>query len=154
MSEGNMHFFYLKNLRFEYPINVRFECSRCGSCCGDTENMVRRILLLKDDVKLICIKTGLRTYEFAERCEGSEPYIYEMRKNSGKCVFYKDGVCQIYTFRPLICKFYPFQLKNPEEDRFVFSPTDACSGLGKGDRIEKEFFEELSTCFLEKMHHK
>jgi Fe-S-cluster containining protein len=109
---------------------------------------------LKDDVKLISTRTGLRTYEFAERCEGSEPYIYEMKKNDKKCVFFKDNACQIYTFRPLICKFYPFQLNNPEEDKFVFNHTDECSGIGKGERLEKEFFEELSAYFIKKMHHK
>jgi Fe-S-cluster containining protein len=109
---------------------------------------------LKDDVKLISKRTGLRTYEFAERREDSEPYIYEMKKNNGKCVFFKDNTCQIYTFRPLICRFYPFQLDNPEEDRFIFNHTNACSGLEKGEKLEKKFFKELSAYFLKKMSGK
>ncbi len=62
------------------------------------------------------------------------PYCYEMKKNSeGKCLFLKDNQCSIYALRPLICRFYPFELKfDPEKDQHVFDFTLECPGISKG----------------------
>jgi hypothetical protein len=99
-------------LDFEYPKNIRFICSRCAKCCGDTEEKVRSILLLEAEAERIAKKTSKNIDEFAERIEDAQPYVYRMRKTTeGKCVFLKDSLCSIYQTRPLICKFYPFKLK-------------------------------------------
>ena len=128
---------------FEYPENVSFDCKLCGRCCGDTEDHTRHVLLLKVDAKRITNQTNLDVSEFADEVEGSEPYVYEMKKpENGQCFFLKNSRCTIYNSRPLICRFYPFQLDN-QNNTYVFSYTNKCPGVGKGDNLTLEFFEKL-----------
>lgn len=129
--------------QFQYPEDVSFECSLCGRCCGDTDDHTRHVLLLKVDAKRITKETGLDVSEFANHVEGSEPYVYEMKKpKDGKCFFLKNSRCTIYNIRPLICRFYPFQL-DTIENTYVFSYTNKCPGIGQGKTLTREFFENL-----------
>jgi Fe-S-cluster containining protein len=86
--------------------------------------------------------------EFATKIEGFEPYVFQMKKTvDGSCVFLRNGLCSIYEARPLICRFYPFQLQNhpfeknkrrlPLKDKpslpskcFVFPPRRCMRTLG------------------------
>jgi Fe-S-cluster containining protein len=125
---------------------------RCALCCGDTEDKVRSILLLKTEADRISKKTLISLDKFAEKIEGFEPYIYQIRKTEDvKCVFLKDNSCSIYKIRPLICRFYPFQLKNFGNNRYAFAYTDKCAGIGNGSQLKREFFERLFEKFMELM---
>ena len=131
--------------RFAFPKDVRFECSRCALCCGDTESRSRTILLLKSEAERISRKTTKDVPEFAHRKGNVEPYAFVMKKTAdGKCVFLVDNLCTIYDERPLICKFYPFKLDDTEE-RYVFSVTHECPGVGNGNKLKKAFFKGLFT---------
>jgi len=56
-----------------------------------------------------------------------------MRKTEdGRCIFLKGDSCSIYSIRPLICKFYPFELRRTGKGRFIFTYTDECPGIGGG----------------------
>ena len=139
-------------MSFEYPKHVRFRCVRCALCCGDTEDKVRSILLLKTEVDRISKRTLIGLDKFAEKIEGFEPYIYQIRKtDDGKCVFLEDNSCSIYKIRPLICGFYPFQLKNLRNNRYAFTYTDECPGIGEGPRLKRAFLERLFDKFIELM---
>jgi len=99
---------------------------------------------LKTEADRISRKTSIGIDEFAEKIEGSEPYVYRMRKTEdGKCLFLKENSCSVYRVRPLICRFYPFQLKNPRNRGYAFSHTDECPGIGKGPLLRREFFGKL-----------
>ncbi len=139
-------------MSFEHPVNVRFKCNRCTICCGDTGNRVRNILLLRTEVDWIAQKTLKRVSEFADKVSGFEPYQYRMRKNSGgKCLFLKENRCVIYGIRPLICRFYPFELKCAGEGRYVFAYTDECPCIGSGPNLEREYFDRLFKRFVKTM---
>ena len=139
-------------MSFEYPQHVSFECDRCGLCCGDTEYRSRWIVLLEGEAIRISEMNFLGLDEFAEKIEGFEPYVYRMRKTEErKCVFLEDDSCSIYQIRPLICRFYPFELKNPGKNRYVFDYTDECPGIGKGLQLKKAFFEQLFREFKDSM---
>jgi len=129
---------------FKYPKNVGFVCNLCGRCCGNTDDHDRRILLLKTDVKRIINKTSLDVREFADITSGSEPYIREMKKTEdSKCFFLKNNICTIYEIRPLICRFYPFELKNLGNMNYYFSYTTKCPGIEKEFPLKRNFFEKL-----------
>jgi Fe-S-cluster containining protein len=131
-------------MKFDYPKNVRFKCERCAICCGDTKNRVRSILLLKIEAERISQKTLKSIDDFAEKIEGFEPYVYRMKKTEdGKCIFLKDKSCSIYHIRPLICMFYPFELKEVGRNRYIFAYTDECPAIGKGLKLKKDYFERL-----------
>jgi len=139
-------------MSFEHPAHVRFLCDKCAKCCGDTDERVRMILMLKGEAARISEETVLSFGEFSEEIEGFEPYSCRMKKTEdGKCVFLKDNICSIYEIRPLICRFYPFQLKSIGNDKYVFSCTEECPGIGNGNRLKKAFFENLFNEFKKAM---
>ena len=140
------------SMRFTFPKDVRFECNRCAQCCGDTETKPRMILLLKNEAERISRKTSKRLDEFAERIVGQEPYVYLMRKTfDGKCVFLKDNLCAVYEMRPLICRFYPFKLDNLGNNRYAFTYTEECPGIGSGPQLKRRFFDTLFAEFMASM---
>lgn len=140
------------NLSFEYPEHVRFKCVKCALCCGNTEDRTRSILLLKTEAYRISKLTLTVVDGFAEKISGFEPYVYRMRKTeNGKCVFLEDDLCSIYQVRPLICRFYPFQLHNLGNDRYAFAYTNECPGIGRGRQLKRDFFERLFSNFTELM---
>ncbi|MCW4009684.1 MAG: YkgJ family cysteine cluster protein [Candidatus Bathyarchaeota archaeon] len=137
---------------FEYPADMCFDCVQCGLCCGDTELKMRRILLLKSDAEQIATQTKRQIGDFATETPDKAPYVYEMLKNphDGKCVFLNSsGKCTIYEVRPLICRFYPFELSTNEQGEYVFKVTDECPGVAhlKDGEAEKklsvDFFSSL-----------
>jgi len=130
---------------FTYPANVHFDCKRCGLCCGDTKQKTRHILLLETEAKKIAAHTyGLIT-DFSVEIKDKFPYVYEVKKTrDGSCVFLKDNQCSIYTLRPLICMFYPFELKFNEDQRLHnFDFTLECPGINQGKVQHKKDFKKL-----------
>ena len=131
-------------LGFDYPRNLHFKCERCAICCGDTEKKIRKILLLKLEADRISKKTVKNIAAFADEIEGYEPYVYEMKKaKNGKCIFLEDSVCSIYSMRPLICRFYPFELKAAGNNRYIFDYTDECPCIDHGPELKRSYFDRL-----------
>jgi len=130
---------------FTYPNNVIFKCNKCGICCGDTEEKKRHILLLEQEANVISAITCLPKEDFTTKIADKDSYSYEMKKNrKGKCFFLKENQCRIYEFRPIICRFYPFELKfDPAKNQYAFNFTFECSGITKGRLITKKDFKEL-----------
>jgi Fe-S-cluster containining protein len=132
----------IEKLDFTYPVNIKFECNRCSLCCGDTKQKTRHILLLETEAKKIAAHTSCSISDFSREINDKFPYIYEMKKtNEGKCVQLKDNQCCIYPLRPLICMFYPFELKFDEKKGMHnFDFTVECPGINQGKVfLEKDF---------------
>lgn len=67
----------------------------CSKCCHETE-----MTLSEEDIRLILEKGHL---EFTRLVDG-----YQCLENvNGACVFLENGLCSIYEYRPLGCRFYP-----------------------------------------------
>jgi len=130
---------------FSYPEGVCFQCVRCGLCCGDTRSRTRRILLLREDVQRISEVVLKPAEAFATENRGHGFYVYEMRKMRGanKCVFLEGTACSIYSVRPLVCRFYPFELVTQRDGKHSFFCTGECPGVKRGRRLEREYFEDL-----------
>jgi Fe-S-cluster containining protein len=140
-------------MTFVYPQNLSFTCNGCGLCCGDTENKTRHILLLESEAEAISAQTGHPIEDFAEEISGTAPYVYQMKKpHEGKCFFLKNNRCDIYEIRPLICRFYPFELKfSQDSGRYVFSYTLECPTINKGKAMTKKDFDELFALANERL---
>lgn len=143
----------VSHVDFTYPANVCFACNGCGLCCGDTPQKKRRILLLASEAKNISAKTHLLIENFSIEVIDSDLYVYEMEKPKGRCFFLKDNRCSIYESRPLICRFYPFELRfNPDRDMHVFNYTLECPAINKeGKLLAKQNFEELFLLAKERL---
>jgi hypothetical protein len=138
---------------FTYPANIRFDCNRCGLCCGDTKQKTRRILLLETEAKKISSQTSLSIPDFSMEIKDRFPYAYEIKKTSeGKCVFLKDNRCSIYQLRPLICAFYPFELKFDKDKLLhIFDFTLECPGINQGKVVQEKDFKKLFELAQERL---
>ncbi len=135
----------LEKLGFTHPVNIKFECIRCGLCCGDTKQKARHIFILNAEAKKIAAHTSRRIPDFSSEIKDKLPYVYEMKKtNEGKCVYLKNNRCSIYLQRPLICRFYPFELKFDEDKGLHnFDFTLECPGINQGKVFHKKDFKNL-----------
>ena len=143
----------MTKVEFTYPNNLLFDCSKCGLCCGDTKQKTRHILLLKSEANDISAEINLPIKDFAEQIKDKAPYCLEMKKpKEGKCFFLKDNQCSIYKLRPLVCRFYPFELKfDPDKDLHVFDFTFECPAISKGKIVTMMDFEELFALAKERL---
>lgn len=140
-------------MKFTYPTNILFHCNKCGLCCGDTKQKSRCILLLESEATDISNQTHQPKQYFATEIKNKVPYLYEMKKNSqGKCLFLEDNSCSIYEHRPLICRFYPFELKfSQDKENYAFEFTLECPEIGKGKKLAKKDFEKLFVMAKERL---
>lgn len=138
---------------FTYPVNVRFDCNGCGLCCGDTKQKTRHILLLELEAKHIASQTSRPIADFSAEINDNLPYRHEMKKTSeGKCIFLKENQCTIYPLRPLICMFYPFDLKlGKSKKMYVFDFTLECPMIGQGRDFNRKDFERLFELAKERL---
>jgi len=131
-------------MAFTYPEGVRFKCQRCPLCCGDTQDKVRRIFLLEREVEIISKQTSKAIEDISEQIDGFEPYTYVMKKTKeGVCIFLNDNSCSIYELRPLVCRFYPFQLQSLTNNHYQFTYTEECPGIENGPLLKRDFYEKL-----------
>ncbi len=111
---------------------------------------MRHVLLLKSDAERIEAESKQEISKFASEIVDKAPYVYEMRKGSGKCVFLQNNECSIYDFRPLICRFYPFELLTYEEGVSTFRVTEECPGVCLGTKsVGKKLAEGYFRALLE-----
>ena len=138
---------------FSYPKHLPFKCARCATCCMDTKTHVRHILLLPHEAEHISRVSQKSVEEFTVQIASHEPYAYEMKKTpeDKKCVFLDGNSCRIYAVRPLVCRFYPFQLSKEKGQKYSFSATAECPGVRKGEPLGREFFEDLFRQACEKL---
>ena len=133
-----------QKMNFNYPTTVRFQCIKCGICCGDTKEKTRHILLLKTEAEQIATATSQPTAAFTIKTKNKTPYNYEIKKTEeGKCIFLENNRCTIYATRPLICRFYPFELKIAHNGKHTFLYTNECPGINKGPILSKNYFRKL-----------
>jgi uncharacterized protein len=144
-----------KKRGFNYPSTAGFLCIKCGICCGDTKERSRHILLLKREAEEIAATTSQPISEFAKKILNRRPYTYEMKKTleKGTCVFLANNRCTIYRFRPLICRFYPFELRKTKPQMYEFFSTEECPGVNKGKNLGKRYFTRLFKLAKERLSH-
>ena len=132
-------------MNFDYPTAVRFRSTKCGICCGDTKEKTRHILLLTPEAEQVAKITVQPISKFAVKIEDNPPYIYEMKKRAedGRCVFLENNRCTIYAVRPLICRFYPFELKIARSRKYKFFFTEECPGINKGRTLSEDYFRKM-----------
>ena len=124
---------------FYYPKGVRWGCRRCGACCRNASHRPRRILLLPTDVDRL-EKWG--EVGFKVDAKGEAPFVAEMRKAGGACVFLTDEGCRVYPHRALLCRTYPFWIERDSRS-FEIKFDARCPGLGHGGELREDFFRDL-----------
>jgi Fe-S-cluster containining protein len=130
---------------FYYPKGVRWGCKKCGACCRDTSHRPRNVLLLPADIKML-EEAGER--EFIFEVGGKEPFVAEMRKARGACIYLTQEGCRVCPHRALLCRMYPFWVERDERSLEVRVDTN-CPGFGHGGELREEFYRDLLIYALE-----
>ncbi|MFH0961867.1 MAG: YkgJ family cysteine cluster protein [archaeon] len=119
---------------------VSFECTVCADCCKDVPGHRRRILILGNEIAAIERESRLERKAFSRRSGRRDSYKYRMKKTGGSCFFLgADRLCRIYRKRPLVCRFYPFEL-SPDGNWGV---SRSCEGIGCGEKVQEKHFKGL-----------
>jgi Fe-S-cluster containining protein len=119
--------------------NLRFKCQRCATFCCKLGGPT---LSSKDAEQLK--KAGLTRAEFLDATNGRLKSTA-----SGSCVFLKFDSqkqlyeCTVYTYRPVLCRLYPFHAEKTSPDRFVLKLLP-CKGINRriGAIVDEHFLIE------------
>jgi Fe-S-cluster containining protein len=147
-NSNNNSSFFLSGQLVSYPNNIIWKCQKCAICCQDTTVHLRRIRILTNEAINISKKKGIPINEFASLTP-DKIYSYEINKNNSTCYFLLKKRCKIYSYRPLVCRFYPFELKN-ECGSLKFQVIDhECLGIERGHKLQEHFYKRLTIAALE-----
>jgi Fe-S-cluster containining protein len=130
---------------FYYPKELRWGCKKCGTCCRDASHRPRRILLLPTDIDRL-EKAGEK--EFSVEIPGENPFVAELRKNRGACIYLTQKGCGVYPHRALLCRTYPFWIER-DGNIFEIMVDSRCPGIGHGGGLDESFYRDLLMEALE-----
>jgi Fe-S-cluster containining protein len=150
-----------------------FECTKCGDCCREDSLL---ITVTGSDIVRISTALGLspmgimRALDFyvvdaqeslpvglqgipSPKTERGQAFIALKKMDNGDCIFLKDNLCMIHTFRPIVCRSFPFTFREDKGERMwgLSALKKICPGLGIGSRVSEEEINELSVLVLESM---
>ena len=126
---------------FYYPKGIRWGCKRCGACCRDASHRPRRVLLLPADVERL-ERAGEEGFKV--EVKGEPPFVAEMRKAGGACIYLTEEGCRVYPHRALLCRTYPFWIERDERS-FEIRFDARCPGFGHGGELREGFYRDLLT---------
>jgi Fe-S-cluster containining protein len=111
---------------------LRFECTRCGNCCGGAPGIVR---VSDAEIAALARRVELPEAEFRETftrpLRGGERSLRERR--DGTCVFYDASRgCSVYSDRPRQCRTWPFWRAVVHSPERWAEEAQACPGMGRG----------------------
>jgi len=118
-----------------YRDGLRFSCTRCSLCCRFDSGYV---WLSRAD--LARLAAGLQTSErdvIRQYCRvvdiaGFRQLSLNEQENMD-CVFWRNGSCSIYGFRPLQCRSYPFWSHQLADREAWDRAGDHCPGINVGE---------------------
>ena len=117
---------------------LRFECTRCGNCCGGASGTVG---VGDAEIEALARRVGLGLAEFraafTRELRGGERSLRERR--DGTCVFYdpRRG-CTVYPDRPRQCRTWPFWRAVVHSPERWAEEAAECPGMGRGPLHDAE----------------
>jgi len=94
------------------PLNVEHllresHCRRCGKCCLSNPDDLG-VMVSEDELRTIA-KHSKYTYKYLKRhsTKYEHPERDDLRHLPQPCMFYRQGQCTIYRWRPFVCRIYP-----------------------------------------------
>jgi Fe-S-cluster containining protein len=128
-----------------YEEGLRFECTRCGHCCGGGPGMVR---VTDEEIAVLAKRLRMTETEFRER--HTRPFRANItilqEKPNFDCVFYdRERGCTVYEDRPKQCRAWPFwQLVVHSPRTWAEAATD-CPGINRGPLHSAESIARVSA---------
>lgn len=118
----------------------RFTCTRCSNCCRHESGYV---FLSEKDISRLCEGLSLDRTEFLDAyCKnvdlGLVRRVSLKEQENFDCVFFLEGRCSVYPFRPLQCRSYPFWPSIVESEKAWQDEAAHCPGINVGRRHSDE----------------
>lgn len=129
-----------------YQEGLRFECTRCGNCCGG--GTPGYVWVDDEEVMRLAEGLGLSEKELRQRYTRNVPgWGLSLKEKEGyDCVFYdRARGCTVYPDRPRQCRTWPFW------DRVLCSPrtweieAESCPGMDQGPVVDLVQIEALRS---------
>lgn len=125
-----------------YAAGLRFECARCGKCCGGKPGYV---WVTKDDILRVRKSLNLTEEEFHKKYLRRVGWRLSLAERSdGRCVFLEGKGCSVYEVRPAQCRAYPFWKYVLKSERAWLKNAQSCLGTNRGIYYTAEEIEEMS----------
>lgn len=101
-----------------------FACQSCGNCCkffniNITHLDIQRILENRPDLKA----EDFVSFSVSEKGDpesfistyGKRQIDLKKKKDKDECVFLENNVCSIHSFKPIVCRVWPFSLEKNDK---------------------------------------
>ncbi len=105
----------IKFIKNKEEFSPKIQCAKCGECCKGFSNE-KLVVLFPIDLQTIPAVLKIEKDEFLKKyCESStlhtavkEVTLYTLKYIDGQCIFLKDNLCEIFSFKPIQCQRAPF----------------------------------------------
>lgn len=127
-----------------YKDGLRFECTRCGNCCGGGPGMVK---VTDEEVARLAKRLGVTEKEFRERHTRlfRKDINLLTEKENYDCVFYDRAVgCTVYEARPTQCRTWPFWEITVLSPRTWSEASATCPGMNHGKLHDAAVIRSIS----------
>lgn len=127
-----------------YREGLRFECTRCGHCCGGGPGTVR---VSDAEIEALARHLGLSEEEFRGRYTRlfRRDLIILQEKPNHDCVFFAgESGCQVYPVRPRQCRTWPFWEVNLRSPQSWEDAARGCPGIHRGPLHSAELISAAS----------
>ncbi len=119
-----------------YREGLRFECTRCGNCCGGSPGYV---WVDDEDLRRLARRLGLAEEELRRRYTRYVPgWGTSLTETEGyDCIFYdRDQGCTVYEDRPCQCRTWPFWDRVLASKRTWEIEAQGCPGMNRGRHFD------------------
>ncbi len=127
-----------------YNSGLRFQCQKCGRCCGGAPGAV---FITENEIELMAKKLKIAIYEFkamfTQKFNSSTTSLRE--KKNYDCIFYNDeNGCLVYDARPMQCRLWPFWERVISSRDNWEETAKSCKGIGLGKLYKLKEIKALS----------
>jgi hypothetical protein len=123
-----------------YEDGLRFECTRCGACCGGEPGYV---WVTDEEIAAMAEHLGIPVERFTrDYCRRAFWRISLRERRNGDCAMLTEEGCAVYPVRPEQCRTWPFWPDNIIRRGRWIEVRERCPGAGRGklysrDRIDR-----------------
>ncbi|MHA1265626.1 MAG: YkgJ family cysteine cluster protein [Candidatus Helarchaeota archaeon] len=145
-----------------------FKCQQCGLCCADpslivtlTHRDLLRFEFFLPDIDLLQIVSFYQPSndtKIIEKRLMSPAFLTTrgkaflgLQQRNQKCIFLEKTTCQIYEFRPMVCRAFPYTFQIRGEDIFwgyAEKALEYCPSIQKRSKIDQTELIKLSSLIL------
>lgn len=127
-----------------YENGLKFECTQCSGCCRLDPGFV---FLSYNDLDRLKNYFNISEDKFIEKyCRivdmGENKRLSLVEKPNYDCIFWSNGICEIYDARPLQCRSYPFWKPFLTDRKSWNAEAESCSGMNHGRIRDRNEIDE------------